>query len=109
VNMAQVLLVEDDVEQLDLRKIILERHGHRVAIARSAAEALERLSGCQVIVMDLRIPHEADGLNLIRAIGSSARIIVLSGGVMPELPVDVFLSKPCSTRVLLDAVARLSR
>ena len=106
--MASVLLVEDDPEQLELRKVILERHGHRVTTARNAAEAMERLSGCKVIVTDLRIPEESDGLNLIRAIGNSARIIVLSGGGMPELPVDVFLLKPCPTRVLLDAVARLS-
>lgn len=106
--MASVLLVEDDPEQLELRKVILEREGHRVAAARNVTEALERLSGCQVVVMDVRIPEERDGLNLIRAIGSSARIIVLSGGAIPDLAVDVYLSKPCPTRVLLDAVARLS-
>ena len=106
--MAIVLLVEDDPEQLELRKVILERHGHQVTTARNAAEALERLSGCQVIVTDLRIPEEHDGLNLIRAIGDSARIIVLSGGGIPDLPVDVFLLKPCPTRVLLDAVALLA-
>lgn len=106
--MADVLLVEDDPEQLELRKAILERKGYSVATARNAAEGMEGRFGCKVIVMDLRIPEERDGLNLIRAIGDSARIIVLSGGGMPELPVDVFLLKPCPTRVLLDAVARLS-
>jgi CheY-like chemotaxis protein len=106
--MANVLLVEDDPEQLELRRTLLERSGHRVGSAHSAAEALELLSGFEVIVMDLRIPEESDGLNLIRAIGTSARIIVLSGGSPPDVPVDVFLSKPCPTRVLLDAIARLS-
>ena len=106
--MANVLLVEDDPEQMELRRTILERSGHRVGSAHSAAEALELFSGFEVIVMDLRIPEESDGLNLIRAIGTSARIIVLSGGPAPDVPVDVFLSKPCPTRVLLDAVDKLS-
>ena len=106
--MANVLLVEDDLEQLELRRSILERSGHHAGSACSAAEALRLLPGFEVVVMDLRIPDENDGLDLIRAIGSSARIIVLSGGAPPELPVDLFLSKPCPTRVLLDAIARLS-
>ena len=106
--MANVLLVEDDPEQLELRRAILERSGHRVGSASSAAEALGRLPGFEVILMDMRIPEESDGLNLIRAIGSSARIIVLSGGPAPDLPVDVFLAKPCPTRVLLEAIDRLS-
>lgn len=104
----RVLLVEDDPEQLSLRKLIFERSGYEVASARNAVEAMERRAGCRVVVMDLKIPTEEDGLALIRTIGSSARIIVLSGAASGDLPVDLFLLKPCHTRTLLDAVAKLS-
>ena len=107
--MARVLLVEDDPEQLALRKLIFERNGYEVATASSAAEALEQIDGCQVVVTDLKIPHAKDGIELIRAIGTSARVIVLSGAGAGDLPVDLFLLKPCPTQVLLDAVARLSK
>jgi CheY-like chemotaxis protein len=105
--MTRVLLVEDDSEQLALRRLIFERSGYEVAAAGSAREALEQLPGCEVVVMDLKLPEAKDGLDLIRAIGSRARIIVLSGAGEDDLPVDYFLLKPCSTQVLLDAVAKL--
>jgi CheY-like chemotaxis protein len=105
--MPRVLLVEDDSEQLALRKLIFERSGYEVAAAVSAREALEQLPGCEVVVMDLKIPEAQDGLELIHAIGNSARIVVLSGAGEADLPVDLFLLKPCSTPVLLAAVAKL--
>ncbi len=53
--------------------------------AQNAADALERLPGCQLVVMDLRIPKPEDGIRLIQAIAGAARIIVLSGGELdPE-------------------------
>ena len=105
--MARVLVVEDDASQLEIRKQILEHAGHEVVTARDASEALERWSGCPVVLMDLRIPESEDGLRLIQAIAGKARIIVLSGGeVDRKLPVDEFLTKPCPSRRLLESIAR---
>lgn len=107
--MANVLLVEDDPDQLAMRRFILEACGHRVRPASSLAEALERLSGIDVVVMDLRIPTAQDGLDLISAVDGAARIIVLSGdSSVGPLPVDLFLTKPCSSQVLVDAITRLA-
>lgn len=105
--MARILVVEDDAIQLEMRKQILEHAGHEVVSAQNASEALERWTGCPVVVMDLRIPEPEDGLRLIRAIAGAARIIVLSGGeVDPTLPVDEFLAKPCPSRMLLACIDR---
>ncbi|HTC90758.1 MAG TPA: response regulator [Bryobacteraceae bacterium] len=105
--MARVLVVEDDASQLEIRKQILEHAGHEVVTARDASEALERWSGCPVVLMDLRIPESEDGLRLIHTIAGKARIVVLSGGeVDRKLPVDEFLTKPCPSRRLLDSIAR---
>jgi len=37
--MARVLLVDDDAAALDLRKLILEREGHRISIASEPGSA----------------------------------------------------------------------
>ena len=105
--MARILVVEDDASQLEIRKQILENAGHQVVTAQDASEALERWQGCPMVVMDLRIPESEDGLRLIEAIAGQARIIVLSGGQMdPALPVDEFLTKPCPSRRLLEAIEK---
>jgi CheY-like chemotaxis protein len=105
--MARILVVEDDAIQLEMRKQILEHAGYEVVAAQNVAEALERWTGCAVVVMDLRIPEPEDGLRLIQAIADAARIIVLSGGeVDPALPVDEFLTKPCPSKKLLASIER---
>lgn len=105
--MAKILIVEDDIDQLNIRKQLLELAGYQVATAQNAAEAIPQLPGCQVVLMDLRLPEPEDGMELILAASTSARIIVLSGGE-PEapLPVDAFLTKPCSSKKVLETVAK---
>jgi CheY-like chemotaxis protein len=105
--MARILVVEDDVGQLEVRRLILEQSGHEVVTAQTAAEALDRLPGCQVVLMDLQLPTPEDGMQLINAASGAARIIVLSGGEPEKMPVvDAFLTKPCSSRKLLETIAR---
>jgi CheY-like chemotaxis protein len=105
--MARILIVEDDDIQLEMREQILENAGYEVVTAQNASEALERLPGCPVVVMDLRIPGPEDGERLIRAIDGTAKIIVLSGGeIDPTLPVDEFLTKPCPSKRLLASIEK---
>jgi len=105
--MARILVVEDDAGQLEVRRLILEQSGHEVVTAETAAEALDRLPGCEVVLMDLQLPTPEDGMQLIRAASGAARIIVLSGGEHQNMPpVDAFLTKPCSSRKLLETIAR---
>jgi CheY-like chemotaxis protein len=105
--MARILVVEDDPSQLEMRRLILEQSGYQVVTAQSAAQALDRLPGCEVVLMDLQLPTPEDGVRLIRAASGAARVIVLSGGEQPNMPpVDAFLTKPCSSRKLLETVAR---
>jgi CheY-like chemotaxis protein len=105
--MARILVVEDDADQLEMRKLILEQAGYEVVAAQTASQALDRLPGCQVVVMDLRLPTPEDGLRLIEAASGSAKIIVLSGAdAEAPLPVDEFLTKPCPSRKLLATIAR---
>ena len=114
--MARVLLVDDDAAALDLRKVILEREGHRVSMASDPETARTRFAETQpeCVVLDLRLPEAKDGLALIREFRGAApdvRIIVLAGWPLdlegtPEAQlVNLVLAKPIRTATLVDALA----
>jgi DNA-binding response OmpR family regulator len=113
--MAIVLVVDDDAAALEIRKLVLERHGHAVITATdvSAARAafLEATPG--VVITDLRLPDPADGLALIRefrATRQDLKIIVLCGnsldieGREEAAMANAILTKPLRSEALLKAV-----
>jgi DNA-binding NtrC family response regulator len=105
--MARILLIEDDADQLRVRGILLQKAGHEVRTAKCAEEAKSNAAGSEVIVMDL-VPG-CD--TLLADFPESARIIVLSGREASE-PVAARsvcqLRKPCSTRILMETIARVA-
>lgn len=114
--MARVLLVDDDAAGLDLRKLILEREGHEISIARDpeSARAAFAESNPEIVVLDLRLPEASAGLALIREFRNAApdvRIIVLSGwpldleGTPEAQMVDLVLAKPMRTAELVSALS----
>jgi CheY-like chemotaxis protein len=113
--MARVLLVDDNADALEIRRLVFEKRGHVVMVASSAGRARELFHAetPECVVLDLRIPEVLDGLGLIREFrGASAevRIIVVSGwsgdieGQEERGLVDAVLSKPVRSEVLLRAV-----
>jgi CheY-like chemotaxis protein len=114
--MCRLLLADDDVQQLGIRKLLLEAAGHEVAVAEDAPEARRLLQELRpdVLVMDLRLPKLKDGLSLIRLVDEqrlAARIIVLSGWTeqLCDLPeeklVCCVLGKPIRNDYLLEAIS----
>ncbi len=117
--MSFVLLVDDDTDQLQLRRILFERDGHRVASACGAAEALRLFTDHPVdlVLMDLCLPRADDGRALIRKLrelSTTVRIMVLSGWPhdlqdAPEAKlIDGCLRKPVRSAQVLRAVKRIS-
>lgn len=115
--MARLLIVEDDSDQLLLRRLILERHGHAVSAASSPAEALAAPGPFDAVLMDLRLPTPAEGCALIRQFKSQSPdlpVIVLSGrpqdlASTPEASlVAATLAKPVRTEQLLKTLARFT-
>jgi CheY-like chemotaxis protein len=113
--MCRLLLADDDVQQLGIRKLLLEAGGHQVFVAKDAPAARRLLEELlpDVMVMDLRLPKLKDGLSLIRCVdelGLSAKIIVLSGWIeeLCDLPeqklVCCVLGKPLRNEYLLEAI-----
>ena len=118
--MARLLLVDDDAAGLEIRRLVMERHGHEVAIATNAADAraLFHTQQSQCVVLDLRLPELEDGLALIREFRAQAPnvgLIVLAGwsadldGREESTLVDRVLAKPVSLQILVDEIALLVR
>ena len=118
--MACILLVDDDPEGLELRKMLLERDGHRVFTATDAATARERFhqTSPDCVILDLRLPSPEDGLALVREFresreaGPNVRIVVLAGwsadleGHPEQELVDEVLAKPVRSERLIGAVRK---
>lgn len=123
--MSRILMADDDLVQLDLRKTMLESAGHEVRVAFSPREALRHLGRgwANLLIMDLRFPNAAgepdsrEGLKMIRSIreqGCVAPVVVLSGwpedlyGTPEEKMVSRVMVKPVACRLLLETVAELA-
>jgi len=113
--MARVLLVDDDVDALEIRKRIFEHSGHHVVAAPGAVCAREKFHADHpdTVILDLRLPRVEDGLALIRefrAESPEVNIVVLAGwcadleGRGETALVDLILSKPVRSEVLLGAI-----
>jgi DNA-binding NtrC family response regulator len=113
---ARLLVADDDLQQLALRKLLLEASGHEVSTAGTAADAGRLLAEVRpnLLLMDLRLPKLKDGLALIHAAAErDVKIIVLSGWGeelcdMPEhqLVAEV-LAKPVSHEQLLEVIKQV--
>jgi len=117
--MARILVADDDLEQVTLRKDMLEGDGHRVDIALCVQSTLIQveMGDADLVIMDLRFPEIPDGLGLIRRIremGCSKPVIVLSGWPEDiydhpeESMVSRVLVKPVPRTELLEAIASLT-
>src|SRR5215510_8466445 len=81
--MGRVLVVDDEQSMREFLAICLRRAGHEVAVADSGASGMRHLekSGADVVVTDLRMPGELDGLALLTAIkqhGYDAEVILVT-------------------------------
>lgn len=115
--MPQLLLVDDDREGLEIRRLIFEREGYQVSTAAGASTAREAFSNHapQFVVLDLRLPLTEDGLALIREFRAETPdvcIIVLSGWTAdligrPEAAMaDAVLAKPVRSEKLIRTLAQ---
>jgi CheY-like chemotaxis protein len=122
--MCRILVADDDRQQLDLRKLLLEQAGHEVDLALDALETIRHVEQgyADLVIMDLRFPNpsgtpdSAEGLALIRRIrdmGCRAPVIVLSGwpadlyGQPEEQLVSRIMVKPVNTATLMEAIQDL--
>jgi signal transduction histidine kinase/CheY-like chemotaxis protein len=118
----RLLLVEDHTQVRDILHEMLAGWGYAVTTRTEAGQALADLDAGgalpDVIVSDLRLPGEMDGLDLIRAIRTRAgspipALLVTADPAAPKREENILvLQKPVGARALrekLDEVLLLSR
>src|SRR5215213_2185587 len=118
--MTTVLVVDDEPMVRDVVTRYLERDGHRVISAAdgdSARGLIERESP-SLVLLDVMLPGETDGLDLCRWIRASSNlpVILLTARVDEtdrivglELGADDYVTKPFSPRELATRVKTVLR
>jgi DNA-binding NtrC family response regulator len=109
-----ILIVEDEVLIRMSSAATLEDAGFHILEAGSGAEALVMIvahDGIDVLMTDVRLPGEMDGLDLVALVHRShpdIRSIVVSGNASAEAACDAgaigFLPKPYMAHTLVRAV-----
>lgn len=94
-----VMVTDDEPDTRELLKKLLERHGARVLVCGSAADALDRLQRHRpnVLLCDIGMP-EVDGYGLISRVRSSSPD---KGGATPAIALTAFARSEDRTRSLL--------
>ena len=119
-----VLVVDDDVDTLELVKLVLGKCGATVMTCSSAAECLKRLPERRpdVLITDIGMP-EMDGYSLIKQVrtlppeqGGQTPAVALTAFARSEdrrramlSGFDIHVSKPVEPGELVAVVARLAR
>lgn len=115
--MALVLVVEDHAVTQRTIQYVLKKDNHQALTAMNGKEALAKLAAQSVdlVLCDIAMP-EMDGLDFLRQVRAEERykhlpIIMLTASGQDEdritartLGANDFLSKPASTRELLEVV-----
>ena len=114
--MARILVVDDEPDALLVMRIHLDRAGHETVLAADGEQALERLDGVDLVLLDIRMPV-MDGwgvLEAVRARVGGPRVVVVSGRPSPgdlrralELGAAEYVAKPFLPHQLLEVVDRV--
>jgi CheY-like chemotaxis protein len=116
-----VLIVDDNELNLRLAETVLSHAGFEVGLARTAAEARQRLAErtWSVVLMDLRLP-DGNGLDIVRELRSDGDkphlpIAALTASAMVGDPqqaldagCDAYISKPIDVERFADEVRALA-
>jgi DNA-binding NtrC family response regulator len=119
--MGNVLLIDDDVDLVEMNRIVLQQRGHNIRFAYSAAEARVALTQGlpDVVVLDIMMESDSAGIELAREIHElypNLPTVILSSihevkhlpyRFTPDenwLPVLKFLDKPVDPADLADEI-----
>ena len=117
-----MLIVDDDSDTREMYREALRAYGFEPETASSGAEAMQaaRASTPAVVITDLRLKGDVDGLALCRSLRANSRtkdvrIIVLTGATFggereqaERSGCDRFLVKPCLPDQLASEIRRLT-
>jgi two-component system response regulator PilR (NtrC family) len=106
----RILVVDDEQSMREFLGICLRRAGHEVTVAKSSQEALDRLRAqpVDIVVSDLKMPGELDGLGLLHAIksGTVQRAPVAGGAPVAVDPEVILVTAFATTDTAIAAMKR---
>ena len=117
----KVVCIEDEIEMIDLLKLVIERHGHTFFSAEGGREGLDLIERVRpdVILLDLMMP-EMDGQEVYRQLkrSDSTRdipIVIVTARAqsidralwMHIVKVDDYVTKPFSPSELIERIDRV--
>ena len=113
-TLATILCIDDEENQLVLRKLMLERAGYRVLTAQSPAEAIALFGSDTVdlVIVDYYMPG-MNGLALAREILRQKKLPIVILSAYAELPgesigtADTWIMKGTGSEELLRRIAEL--
>lgn len=114
----RILLIEDNVDNRDMVRFVLERAGYEVLVGRTGTQAvtLARQERPDLILMDLSLP-EKDGWTAATEIRadpalSAIPLVALTAHALPgdrkramEAGFDAYISKPINLPGLIETLA----
>lgn len=117
--MANILVVEDDLDLAQTIELYLRHEGHHTERAADGLRALElwRVAQSDLIILDIGLP-KLDGLEVLRRIRADSEVPVILLTARAEevdqllglgLGADDYLVKPASARILLARVKAVLR
>ncbi|WP_322798966.1 response regulator [Thermoflexus sp.] len=115
--MTRILVIDDDIELLQMVRLMLERAGFEVFTSADGADGIEKTRQLRpdLVILDLMMP-EIDGFQVLQAIRndplvSDTPVLVLTARAQPvdreaalAARADDYLAKPVSQKELLDRV-----
>jgi len=109
----KILVVDDDTDVLETRKIVLEHNNYEVVTASNikVAEEILENNGIELIILDVMMENDSDGFNFAQKLKSNNKFkqipIILATAVNQRtkfrfnieddggfLPVEKFMEKP---------------
>lgn len=122
----KILVVDDDIDVLESRKIVLEHNNYDVVSATNAAVAQELLEtgDIDLIILDVMMEKDSDGFNFAQKVKSNPKFknipIILATAVNQRtkfkfdiekdgdfLPVEKFMEKPIDPDDLIATIRGL--
>lgn len=110
-----LLCIDDDVQSLEVRKILFEINGYRVLTARGGADGLRlfRSQPVDAVILDYQMPEMDGGEVATRMKDLRPQVPILMLSAVPELPdkahghVDGFICKGEPTAKLVKSIEQL--
>jgi DNA-binding response OmpR family regulator len=117
--MAKVLIVDDEPNIVTSLEFLMRRSGHEIRVAADGDQALEEAERFQpdLVLLDVMLPRR-DGFEVCQRLRASGRgglkiVMLTAKGRETEMAkgmamgADTYVTKPFSTRELVDQVTRL--